>query len=121
MKWLTELDHRLAVAESLAHALDLLGLPRYAQICRSETTSAILRAHERDDAEGLKAFHRADVASGIRPPDLPEFEWGPTMGWEESRALSSTAELLELAVAGGDLVPGARRWKAASRSSCGGT
>lgn len=111
LKWLTELDHKLAVAAALARALDLLGLPRYAEICRSETTRTILRAYERSDAEGLKAFHQADVASGIRPPDLREFEWGSTMGLEESRALSSTAELLELSVAGGDLVPGTRGWK----------
>jgi len=111
LKWLTELDHKLAIAAALGRALELLGLPRYAEICRSETTRGILRAYEQDDAEGLKAFHRADIASGIRPHDLPEFEWGRAMGWEESRALSTTAELLELAVASGDLVPGARGWK----------
>jgi hypothetical protein len=33
------------------------------------------------------------------------------MGLEEASAWSSTAEFLELAVAGGDLVPGARGWK----------
>lgn len=111
LKWLTELDHRIAVAAALGRALDLLGLPRYAEICRSEQLAPSLRAYEHDDAEGLKASHRADIASGIRPPDLPEFEWGSTMGWEESRALSSTAEVLELALASGDLVPGARGWK----------
>jgi len=111
LKWLTELDHKLAVADALGRVLDLLGLPRYAQSCRSDTTHAILHAYEHGDAEGLKAFHRADVGSGIRPPDLPEFEWGATMGLEESRALSSTAELLELAVAGGELAPGTRGWK----------
>jgi hypothetical protein len=118
LKWLTELDHKLAIAAALGRALELLGLPRYAEICRSETTRRILRAYEQDDTQGLRAFHRADIASGIRPPDLPEFEWGRTMGWEESRALSSIAELLELAVASGDLVPGARGWKGRQRSSC---
>lgn len=121
LKWLTELDHKLAIAASLARALDLLGLPRHAEICRSETTRAILHAYEHDNGEGLRAFHRADIASGIRPPDLPEFEWGSTMGWEESRALSSTAELLELAVAGGDLVPGARGWKSHQQELVRGT
>jgi len=111
LKWMTDLDHKLAIVAALARALDLLGLPRYAAICRSDTTREILRAYEEEDGRGLKAFHEADSASGIRPPDLPEFEWGSTMGWEENRALSSTAEFLELAVAGGDLVPGARGWK----------
>jgi len=111
LKWLTKIDHRLSVAAALGRALDLLGLPRYAEICRSETTRVILRTYEQDADRGFKAFDRADVASGIRPPDLPELEWGSTMGWEESRALSSTAELLELAVAGGDVIPGTRGWK----------
>jgi len=111
LKWLKELDHRLSVAAALGRALDLLGLPRYTEICRSETTRVILRTYEQDADRGLKAFHRADAASGIRPPDLPELEWGSTMGCEESRALSSTAEFLELAVAGADLMPGTRGWK----------
>jgi hypothetical protein len=112
LKWLTDLEDKLAVAASLARALDSLDLPRYAEICRSQTTLGILRAYDEDDDKGLAAFRRADTASGIRPPDLPELRWGGMMGWEEARALSSTAEMLELAVAGRDLVPGARGWKA---------
>lgn len=34
------------------------------------------------------------------------------MGWQEASARSSTADFLEVAVAGGDLVPGRRGWKA---------
>jgi hypothetical protein len=37
-------------------------------------------------------------------------------GVRESAALSSTAEFLELALAGGELVPGARGWKAHSKT-----
>jgi len=111
LKWMSTLDHKLAIAEAFARALDVLDLPRYATICRSATTRVILQAYEQDEDKGLAAFHRADTASGIRPPDLAEFEWGSTMGWEEARALSSTADFLELAVASGDLVPGARGWK----------
>lgn len=111
LKWSTGLDHKVAIAAALGRALDLLGLPRYAEICRSDTTGAILRAYEEDVDKGLNSFHRADTASGIRPPDLPEFEWGSTMGWEENRALSSTAEFLELAVTSGDLVAGTRGWR----------
>ncbi|MGH9025732.1 MAG: hypothetical protein ACRDWD_06390 [Acidimicrobiia bacterium] len=111
MKWLTDTDHHRRIVDALARALDLLGLPRYAALCRSETTTRVLDAYERGDAEGKRAFLRADVASGIRPPDIVELEWGSVMGMEESAALSSTAEWLELAVASGDLVPGARGWK----------
>src|SRR6266568_4717589 len=44
--------------------------------------------------------------------DLPDFQWGPAMGFEEASAWSSTAEFLEVAVSSGDLVPGRRGWKA---------
>jgi len=111
MKWLTDTDHHRRIVDALARAFDLLGLSRYAALFRSETTAEVLDAYERSDAEGKKAFHNADLASGIRPPDLDELEWGSVMGVTESDALSSTAELLELAVASGELVPGARGWK----------
>ncbi len=111
MKWLTDTDHHRRIAAALGRAFDLLGLPRYAALCRSSTTAEVLEAYERSDAEGKKAFRKADAASGIRPPDLDELQWGAVMGMVKSDALSSTAELLELAVAGGDLVPGARGWK----------
>jgi len=114
-KWLTDPDHHRRVVAGLARALDLLELPRYASVCRSTTTASVLDAYERSDREGKRAFLRADAVSGISPPDLPELAWGSVMGWEESRALSSTAELLELAIAAGDLVPGARGWKARQR------
>ncbi|MFP5327918.1 MAG: hypothetical protein ACLGHT_10615 [Acidimicrobiia bacterium] len=111
MKWLTDTDHHRRIVDALARAFDLLGLPRYAALCRSETTAEVLDSYERSDAEGKKAFRKADLASGIRPPDIDELEWGSVMGMVESNALSSTAELLELAVASGELVPGARGWK----------
>ena len=111
MKWLTDTDHHRRIIAALGRAFDHLDLPRYAALCRSDTTAAVLEAYGRSDAEGNKAFLKADAASGIRPPDIDELAWGSVMGVEESTALSSTAELLELAVAGGELVPGARGWK----------
>ncbi len=86
VKFLTDLGYKLRVAAALARALDLLGLPRYAEICRSDTTRSILHAYEEDIDKGREAFIAASIASGIQPPDLPEFEWGPTMAWEEARA-----------------------------------
>jgi hypothetical protein len=112
VKWFVELDEKLRVAAALAQALDLLQLPRYAAICRSRTTREILAAYETSTAHGMAAFRRAAASSGILPPDLPDFEWGAVMGWQEASARSSTADFLEVAVAGGDLVPGRRGWKA---------
>ena len=111
-KWFVDLDEKLQVVTVLAEALDLLQLPRYAAICRSGTTREILDAYEVSTADGKAAFRRAAAASGITPPDLPEFEWGAVMGLEEASARSSTADFLEVAVASGDLVPGRRGWKA---------
>lgn len=116
MKWLTDVDHHRSVVDPLSRAFDLLGLPRYSALCRSPTTAAVLDAYGRSDEEGLRAFHKADAASGIRPPDLDELQWGSVMGMRENAALSSTAEFLELAVASGELVPGARGWKIANRT-----
>jgi hypothetical protein len=112
MKWLTDGEHHRRIVDALARAFDLLDLTRYAAICRSETTASVLNAYENSAAAGKKAFRAADIASGIHPPDVDDFEWGPIMGIEESRALSSSAEFLELAVASGTLVPGERGWRA---------
>jgi hypothetical protein len=111
VKWPTGLDHKVRVAGALARALDLLGLPRYAAICWSDTTRGILDAYEASLEKGKAAFRHAAAASGIQPPDLPEFEWGAAMAVQEASAWSATDEFLELAVVGGDLVPGARGWK----------
>jgi hypothetical protein len=112
MKWFINLDEKLRVASALALALDLLQLPRYAAICRSPDTREILSAYEASTECGKSAFRRVAAASGITPPDLPEFEWGATMGRHEAAAWSSAAEFLEIAVASGELVPGGRGWKA---------
>jgi hypothetical protein len=111
VKWLIGLDEKLRVTRGLAQAFDLLQLPRYAAICRSQTTCEILGAYETSMRLGKAAFRRAATASGITPPDLPEFEWGAAMGFQEATAWSSTAEFLEIAVASGDLIPGVRGWK----------
>ena len=112
VKWFVDLDEKLRVVAALAEALDLLQLPRYATICRSGTTREIINAYEVSTARGKAAFRRAATASGITPPDLPEFEWGAVMGLEEASARSSTADFLEVAVASGDLVPGRPGWRA---------
>ena len=111
VKWFVDLDEKVRITVALAQVLDLLQLPRYAAICRSQQTREILAVYETGAAHGKAAFRRAATASGIMPPDLPDFRWGAAMGLEEASAWSSTAEFLEVAVAGGDLVPGRRGWK----------
>ena len=106
---------RAAITEALAWALELLELPRYAAICRSETTLDVHAAYTENPQKGLYAFREANLASGIYPPDLPEFQWGAAMGLEEARALASVQDFLELAIASGELVPGSPNWKRKQR------
>jgi hypothetical protein len=115
-KWMTDLDGKRHLAMALGRLLDLVGLPRYAAICRSPETEAVLAAYERDDREGLAAFRRAEERSGLHPPDLPELTWGPVMGMREAGAFWSAAAALELAVAGGELRPGSRGWRAVQQA-----
>jgi hypothetical protein len=119
-KWLTDLEGKLHIAASLGRLLELVGLPRYAAICRGPETAAVLQAYERSSREGFRVFRRAQERSGVEPPDLPRsplwFTWGPGMGEREAGAFFSVAAALELAVAGGELRPGARGWRAAQQA-----
>lgn len=115
VKWMNPAGGSAHVADSLARALDLLQMPRYAEICRSETTREILAAYEDGAPAGLKAYRRAVAASGITPPDLPDFEWGELMGACEASAWLSVAHALELAIASGTLRPGKRGWRERQR------
>jgi hypothetical protein len=100
-KWLTDLEGKLHIAASLGRLLELVGLPRYATICRSPETTAVLQAYQRGSREGLRAFRGALERSGVEPPDLPGsplwFGWGPAMGEREAGAFFSVAAALELA------------------------
>lgn len=111
IKWLISYEDKIRVVTALGRALSLLQLPRYAAICTSPTTHEILSAYEESSEQGKAAFRRAFAASGVDPPDLPELEWGAVMGLQEASAWSSVADFLEVAIASGDLVPGARGWR----------
>jgi hypothetical protein len=115
-KWMTDFEGRRHLAMALGRLLDLVGLPRYAAICRSPETDTVLEAHERGGREGFAAFRRAEERSGVHPPELPEFTWGPVMGMREASAFWSTAAALELAITGGQLRPGSRGWRAAQQA-----
>ncbi len=111
VSWGTDLTGKVQVTEALARALDLLGLNRYAAICRSEKTLNILRSYENSVPSGITALRRASAASGITPPDLPEFKWGEAMGLQEAAAWWSVSGSLELAIMAGDLQPGKSGWR----------
>ena len=86
VKWMTSQDGHARVVAALALAFDLLHMPRYAAICRSGQTREILAAYQAGMQAGMAAYRRAVAASGITPPDLPDFAWGQAMGIEEARA-----------------------------------
>jgi hypothetical protein len=53
LKRITSLADRLDMAKSLARALDLLGLRRYAAVCRSPDTRRIFEMYEPGPGRGL--------------------------------------------------------------------
>jgi hypothetical protein len=57
-KWLTDLEGKLHIAASLGRLLELVGLRRYAAICRGPETTAVLQAYERSNWEGFRSFRR---------------------------------------------------------------
>ena len=120
-KWLLSPAVQSDVVGALATALDLAGLHRYAAECRSDRAEAVLAAYRHDPAAGFAAFRCAVDAIGVEPPDVPRqgrvpaFRWGEVMGPDEHEAWWATAAMLELAVAGGLLVPGGRGTSAARR------
>jgi hypothetical protein len=79
-------------AHVLADLLDLLGYPRYAEICRGPTTNAILAA----DADIRPALVRAAWReSGIEPPNTPALAWGAARGPVEQAVHAGVGRILE--------------------------
>ncbi len=110
---LAEAEEPQQTAAALAAFLELAEMDRYAAIAASSQTSEILRTYrERGQPAGVRAGTRAMDTSGILPPDLPELEWGEIMGMEEIQAYERIAATLELALAAGEIRPGARGWRA---------
>jgi hypothetical protein len=105
-------SERARVAAVLGRLLQAQGLSRYAALCTSPATAAILREYDdRGVAAGRRAYHRALDRCGIVPPDVPELRWGTVMGTDEVNAYEATAAMLELAVAAGRLRPGTVGWR----------
>ncbi len=115
LKWAGPPDTPKRAAQAAAVLLDRLGLDRYADICRSDATTAVHAAYRTSRSAGFRAFRKAEDASGIDPPDLDDFAWGSMMGSEEAVARSTNAAALEEAIVGGELTPGGRRWRIRAR------
>jgi hypothetical protein len=109
--WPGDRDRRWRTAQALATLLDALGLHRYAGIARSETTQQILLAGDQAPRRGRTTVRRAMQRSGIEPPDTELLTWAVVPGRAEAHAQEAVADRLEMAVAVGDLQPGARGWR----------
>lgn len=109
--WAVDAAQRWRVAQALAALLDGLGMQRYAAIARGDTTRQILLTGDGAPDRGRTVVRRAMQRSGIEPPDTELLTWGSVLGTTEAHAQEVVADRLELAVAVGDLQPGARGWR----------
>ncbi|GLU46801.1 hypothetical protein [Nocardiopsis ansamitocini] len=101
------------ITDSLGSLFHLLDLPRYAEICACDRTHEILTAYSVSHENGVAAYEKHMRSSGILPPDLSELTWGTALGSAEIEAQHATSAALELAIAAGDVRPGARGWRTA--------
>ena len=99
-----------AVAGTAA-LLGELGLDRYAQIARSDTTARILDAWREGPTAGSAAAAAAREASGLVAPDTDALAWGSIMGGEEATALDAIERALEERLVRSGVDPEGRSWK----------
>lgn len=111
----SEWDGLLSGAVAL---LDELGLERYVDMARSETTQRILGAWRFNPHQADKLARDAEKASGVLPPDTDLIHWGAFMGIYENTARQTVARALEAAIVAGELVPGGKGWKAKAAAVC---
>ena len=105
-----------AVAGTAA-LLGELGLDRYAQIARSDTTTRILDAWREGPAVGSGAAAAAREASGLVAPDTDALAWGSIMGGEEATALDAIERALEDRLVRSGVDPEGRSWKRAAQET----
>jgi hypothetical protein len=110
-RWGAEPAARWQIATALAALFDALGLERYADVARGETTRQILTAADHGGDRGRTLARKAAQRSGIDPPGTELITWGALMDLAEAHALEAVADRLELAVVAGELTPGGRGWR----------
>jgi hypothetical protein len=115
-KFAVSVEEHREIAQALGGLFDRVGLPRYADSCRSPVTDSILTAYDTGGREtGITAYRKALEGGGVEPPDIPGLlAWGGMLGVEEHAAFWSLADHLELAITAGAYTPGRRGWKAAA-------
>lgn len=96
-KLLAALEIKREVAARLGRFLELAGegAERYAELCTSEQTMAMLEAWEEDGAAAEEQLRQALVASGLEPPDTEALAWRSMMGFEEAQLRDQVALELE--------------------------
>ena len=115
-KFAAPVQEQREIADALGTLFDRVGLPRYADLCRSPTTAGILEAYDTGGrAVGIPAYRKALEAGGVEPPEIPDLlAWGGMLGVEEHAAFWSLADHLEVAITAGAYTPGGRGWKTAA-------
>jgi len=111
MWWWTDAEGKRRTADALGRVLTGIGLERYGEICRSPLTRRVLAAFDEGLERGVAARRVAIDASPITIPDTSVLEWSDAAGPREVAARWHLMDLLELAVAGGDLDPARRGWR----------
>jgi hypothetical protein len=102
-KFAVSVEEHREIAQALGGLFDRVGLPRYADSCRSPVTDSILTAYDTGGREtGITAYRKALEGGGVEPPDIPGLlAWGGMLGVEEHAAFWSLADHLELAITAG--------------------
>ncbi|WP_436492525.1 hypothetical protein [Actinokineospora sp. HUAS TT18] len=85
---------------AFAELLDLLGHTAYADLCRDETTRAILDA---DETTYRTLVERAWRDSGVQPPNPPTLTWSDRGGDVEQALRAAAGRMLEEAIDAGTL------------------
>lgn len=107
-KYLVGADEHVAIAQTLAGALEHLGAPAgYAELCRSPETMALLRLWAVDEDAAFAQFAARMDASGLEPPDIEDLHWQGVMGMAEASAREAATLALERALESGDARPAA--------------
>jgi hypothetical protein len=107
-KYLAPLEAKRDVAAALASLLELAGADAYAALCRAPDVDHMLGLWEDDDPAAPRRLDELLDASGLEPPDTELLTWGPVMGLVEADVRDRAAEVLELALEAGELVPARR-------------
>lgn len=99
------------VADGAARLFDKLGLTRYAEVARSDTTRAVLETWGKDENVGFERFLLEHERSGVAPPKTELIEWGEMMAVDELVAFETVSVALEAALVEGGYHPGTSGWQ----------